>query len=171
MVKLDCSQLGIIMTIIRSSKETKGKFLEMEWQVLPGAGGKPLHKHPFVDEIFQIRTGQLQIFTQGHWITARAGDIVTIPKGDPHTFKNLTGEPVYLSHVHTPAMGLEDYYRGLCKFAQSGLIQNKIMTFKSVLGLATLWNNYPVEIRSVNPPNFLMKFFALIGRIAGMNFK
>ena len=171
MIKLDCSSLGMVITIMKSGDEHDGKALEMEWQVMPGAGGLPLHKHPFVEEVFEIRSGQLQVYAKGEWITARAGDVVTIEKGDPHTFKNITNDLVYLRNIHEPAMGFEDYFKGLHKFANSGLVKNNTMTFKSVLGLATLWNNYPVEIRSVNPPNLLMKTFALMGRLAGMNFK
>lgn len=45
-MQLDCSELGMVMTIVKNSKETNGKSLEMEWTLSPNSGGTPIHIHP-----------------------------------------------------------------------------------------------------------------------------
>jgi len=154
---LDCSQIGLIMTLPDSENQNSGGAFEMDVEVWPGAINMPLHCHPFSREIFEIKSGKLEIFRDGRWLSATPGYTITIEKGEPHTFKNTSSGIVQMINIHEPAMGFKEYFHGLHKFANSGIVKNQTLTLKSILGLATLWNNYPVEIRSVNPPPVLMK--------------
>lgn len=67
------------------------------------------------------------------------------------------------------AMEFESFFKGLEAFSKSGLVKDGKMTLKSILGISTLWTNYPTEIRSVQPPAFLMRIFSFIGILMGMN--
>jgi mannose-6-phosphate isomerase-like protein (cupin superfamily) len=169
--QLDCSQIGMIMTITKSSKDTNGKSLEMEWLLAPRSGGTPVHIHPEAIETYEILNGQLEVFKGDKWITAKAGDKVTIEKGEPHTFRNATNDYVRVYNTHQPAMQFEGFFKGLHKFANSGLVKNGKMSFKSVAAIATLWGNYPREIVSVKPPAFVMRIMGAIGRLMGTNIR
>lgn len=170
-MQLDCTELGMAMTIVRTSQDTDGKSFEMEWTLSPNSGGTPVHIHPFAIETYEILNGELEVFKKDKWITARAGEKVTIEKGEPHTFKNTSDEFVRVYNTHQPAMEFESFFRGLHKFAKSGLVKGGQMNFKAIVGVSTLWTNYSKEIVSVKPPSFIMHVLAVYGRLVGINFR
>ena len=170
-MKLDCSELGMVMTILKTGDDTQGQSLEMEWTLSPNSGGTPVHIHPSAIEMYEILSGELEIFKKDKWIKASAGQKITIERGEPHTFKNITNKYVRVYNTHQPAMRFEDFFKGLHKFAKSGLVKNGKMSFRSVVGISTLWTNYPDEIISVQPPSFVMKALGALGRMTGTNFK
>lgn len=170
-MKLDCSELGMVMTIVKTGKDTQGQSLEMEWTLSPKSGGTPVHIHPSAIETYEILSGELEVFKKDKWIKANTGDKVVIEKGEPHTFRNPTNKYVRVYNTHQPAMQFEDFFKGLHKFAKSGLVKDGKMSFRSIVGVSTLWTNYPKEIVSVQPPSFVMKTLGALGRITGTNFK
>ena len=170
-MQLDCSELGMVMTIVKSSTDTDGKSLEMEWILSPNSGGTPVHIHRSAIETYEILSGELEVFKNEKWVRLGVGEKITIEKGEPHTFRNTTNEFVRVYNTHQPAMEFESFFKGLHKFAKSGLIKNGKMNFKSLVGISTLWTNYSKEIVSVKPPSFVMKVLGMFGRLAGMNFK
>ncbi|WP_170114108.1 cupin domain-containing protein [Pontibacter mucosus] len=170
-MRLDCTELGMVMTIVKSSRDTNGESLEMEWILSPHSGETPIHIHPTAIETYEILSGELEVFKKDKWITARVGEKITIESGEPHTFKNTTDEFVRVYNTHQPAMEFENFFKGLHKFAKSGLVKNGKMNFKSIVGISTLWTNYSKEIVSVKPPAFLMRVLGIYGKMIGLNFK
>ncbi|MFN6944284.1 MAG: cupin domain-containing protein [Cytophagaceae bacterium] len=156
---------------MKTSKDTDGKSLEMEWILSPNSGGTPVHIHPTAIETYAIISGELEVFKKDKWITAKAGEKITIEKGEPHTFKNNTDEFVRVYNTHQPAMEFEGFFKGLHTFAKSGLVKNGKMNFKSIVGISTLWTNYSKEIVSVKPPSFVMRIMGFYGKLIGINFK
>ncbi|MCB0806454.1 MAG: cupin domain-containing protein [Bacteroidales bacterium] len=146
-------------------------MLQTEWTILPGMSGLPLQKHPYIRQFIRIKSGYLRFYLKNEWKTFAAGDELIIDKNLPYTFNNTTSNSAKFVCSYDPAMGLEQYFKGLYKFANSGLVQNQTFTFKSVLGLSALWSNYPVEIKPVNPPNWLVRILAFTGKIFGKNFR
>lgn len=170
-MKLDCTELGMVMTIVKTSKDTNGESLEMEWILSPNSGGTPIHIHPAAIESYEILSGELKVFKKDKWITAGAGEKIIIEEGVPHTFKNDTDQFVRVYNTHQPAMEFENFFKGLEKFAKSGLVKNGKMHFRSIVGVSTLWTNYSKEIISVKPPSFIMTTLGAFGRLTGTNFK
>lgn len=74
-------------------------------------------------------------------------------------------------NTHQPAMEFENFFKGLHRFAKSGLIKNGKMNFRSIVGISTLWTNYPRELVSVKPPAPVMRALGAHGRWVGINFK
>ncbi len=122
-MQLDCTEFGMVMTILKTSKDTDGKSLEMEWTLSPKSGGTPIHIHPAAIETYEILRGELEVFKKDKWITARVGEKITIEKGEPHTFKNTTDEFVRVYNTHQPAMDFENFFKGLHKFAKADLLK------------------------------------------------
>lgn len=170
-MKFDCSELGMVMTIVKTAHDTDGESLEMEWTISPKSGGTPVHIHPSAIETYEILSGELEVFKKDKWIKATAGQKITIEKGEPHTFRNPTDKYVRVYNTHQPAMQFEGFFKGLHKFAKSGLVKDGKMSFKSLVGVSTLWTNYPNEIVSIQPPSFVMKALGALGRMTGTNFK
>lgn len=170
-MKLDCTELGMIMKISKSTQDTQGRSLEMEWELLPYSGGTPVHIHPEAIETYEVLSGELEVYKDGQWFTAKAGEKVVIDKGVAHTFKNSTNEVVRVYNTHQPALKFEEFFKGLCKFSQSGLVKNGKMNFNAIVGISSLWNNYSKELRSIKPPHMLMKILSFYGKLKGINFK
>ena len=58
----------------------------------PG-GGPPPHLHHHATEVFIMLEGELQIGSVQGWQTARPGDVVFLPAGSVHSFRNTGTRP------------------------------------------------------------------------------
>ena len=66
-----------------------------------GTSGPPLHVHAACDEIFFIVSGELLVHADGHVATIRAGGLVHVSCGMPHTFATTPGTPARFLVLHT----------------------------------------------------------------------
>jgi mannose-6-phosphate isomerase-like protein (cupin superfamily) len=75
-----------------SGKQTGGAYCLLEdW---PAPSYAPLlHIHRAEDEIVTILDGEFAFVTETGQTEAKAGDVVRIPKGTPHAFRNLRDTP------------------------------------------------------------------------------
>ena len=64
----------------------------------PGAGAK-MHRHPYA-ETFLIRRGTVVFDVAGEEFEGRAGEIVVVPAGVPHAFRNDGPEPLEMIDIH-----------------------------------------------------------------------
>lgn len=91
----------------------------MSWQG-HAPGGPPLHLHPDQDqdqdqdEVFLVEDGEYRFQCDGEQFLLRAGDSLFLPRGLPHTFRQLspTGR---LRFLYTPAGRMEDFFAALAK--------------------------------------------------------
>ena len=58
----------------------------------------PVHIHPHQDEFILVQEGQLELKLDGQWQTARAGDLVRMPRGVPHGYFNKSDVPARVGH-------------------------------------------------------------------------
>jgi mannose-6-phosphate isomerase-like protein (cupin superfamily) len=164
---LDLGPLGAKFIIKKTAAETNGQSFEMEWELLPQTGGTPIHIHPHAIETYEVLQGKFDVYVNGNWKTLSVGDKVAVEKCVPHTFRNDSAETTRVYNTHQPAMEFDQYFEGLHKLANSGIIKSSQMTFKAILYLAVLMTSHPDEIRSVNPPALVIQVFGFIGRLLG----
>lgn len=164
---LDLGPLGTKFLIKKTAAETNGQSFEMEWELSPQTGGTPVHIHPYAIETYEVLHGKFDVYVKGNWQTLSAGDKVTVEKGVPHTFRNASDQTTQVYNTHQPAMKFDQYFEGLYKLANSGVIKSDQMTFKAILYLSVLMTSFKDEIRSVKPPSAVMQVFGLIGRLLG----
>ena len=169
--KLGNESIGMTMVFLNDEHTADEKSFNMEWEVFPGADGPPLHIHPHAIETYEILEGEMEFNIDGKWIKAIKGDKLQAEIGQPHTFRNRSNSIARVYNTHQPAMNFKGFFSGLHDFSQSGLVKDGKMTFKAMMGIATLFTNYPSEIKTVTPPNFVMKILGTIGRTMGINFK
>lgn len=93
--------LGERLSIRVRSKDVGGAYTIIQ-AIFPPHFGPPLHIHEREDEIFQITAGRLHFICNGEEFDAGAGDIVVVPKGSPHTWRNNSDEPAHLLGLLTP---------------------------------------------------------------------
>lgn len=99
---------GSLMTFLLTGEETGGAFFLSEVVVPPG-GGPPPHIHQREDESFRVLEGTLTIQVGETALTATAGDLVYLPRGIAHSFKNTGDVAVKALALIAPA-GLENYF-------------------------------------------------------------
>ena len=173
---LDLSPLGMIFTVVKSKNDTKGKSLDLEWELLPQCNMvDPLyHIHPEAIETYHVLEGEMEFYVKDKWIKAKKGDKLTVEKGVTHTFRNPTNSSVKVYNTHEPAWDMEDYFEDVSKVINHATNnRTKAMNMKSLktmLLLGALMNNYRKEIIAVKPPDILVRIMGLIARIIRVDY-
>lgn len=67
----------------------------------------PVHIHPTQDEFILVQEGRLELKLDGQWHTAKAGDLVRMPRGVPHGYFNKSDKPARALFWVSPAGKLE----------------------------------------------------------------
>lgn len=70
--------------------------------VPPRTFGVPVHRH-HVDQIFLCLEGEVTIGVEGVDYSVKAGGLIVVPKGTPHTSRNAGDAPTLYIEVLTPA--------------------------------------------------------------------
>ena len=164
---LNFGPMGMWWEITKSTADTGGELFEAINVVGPNFAGPPVHIHPTAEETYSIVSGTLDVCVAGKWRKLVAGESARVPAGTPHTLKNTSGAEIRLINVHKPAQEFERFFRRLHALAASGRVTFPPKGLGSAMLLAMLFSEYPKEIISVNPPNFVMSTLARAGRILG----
>ena len=64
----------------------------------------PVHIHPMQEEFILVQEGQLELKLDGKWFTAKAGDLVRMPRGIPHGYFNKSDKPARALFWVSPAV-------------------------------------------------------------------
>jgi quercetin dioxygenase-like cupin family protein len=158
---------GSVYRITRSTEETGGSELEMEW-ALPAGGWAPQpHVHPELTEEYEVLDGSFEILVGAEWSTLSAGERASVPPGTVHTFR-VGAAPVRVRNVHRPALDFEPYVRQLCRTANDRNLRD-LSGLRSLLYIAMLVKRYPRHSRA---PGRLLNAgigpLAQIGRLLGL---
>jgi quercetin dioxygenase-like cupin family protein len=73
----------------------------------------PVHVHPTQDEFILVQEGELALKLDGTWQTARAGDLVRMPRGVPHGYFNKSDRPARALFWVSPAGRLKELFETL----------------------------------------------------------
>jgi quercetin dioxygenase-like cupin family protein len=79
---------GATFRVLDDGGATSGRIGVVECQLVPGFVGPPQHVHREHDESFYVLTGTVRFTSGTQALIATAGQLVTAPIGDPHTFAN-----------------------------------------------------------------------------------
>ena len=91
-------------TFLVRSDEAKGAF--SHWiEKVPAGAGPPMHVHHREQEMFRVLASQFRFWCMGEAQDLTDGDTVLIPKGAPHTFKNIGSSEGQLLITLTPGDG------------------------------------------------------------------
>jgi mannose-6-phosphate isomerase-like protein (cupin superfamily) len=137
---------GTIYEITRSTEETGGELLEMEWQ-LPAHGWAPgPHVHPQITEEYEVLEGSFDVLIGDDWRTLSPGDEASVPPGVVHTFR-VGDAPVRVRNVHRPALDFEPYVRRLCRAANQRNLGD-LSGPRALLYIAVLVREFPKHSRA-----------------------
>jgi len=99
--------VGDTYTITVPGEATAGRYTVIDMHVPPG-GGPPPHRHSF-EETFILLEGEMEATFRGKKVVVKAGETVTVPSNAPHQFKNVSGQPVRMLCICSPA-GQEKFF-------------------------------------------------------------
>src|SRR5580698_11404588 len=113
-------QLGPTRMRILEDGSTTGHRLGMgEITLAPHTDGPPQHRHARHDEGFYVVSGTARFTVGQTTYDAPAGTLVMVPPGAPHTFANVSDEPVVLLNTFTPDLYVQ-YFRDLHDMISAG---------------------------------------------------
>jgi quercetin dioxygenase-like cupin family protein len=164
---LDMSPIGMTCRVVKTAEQTNGASLEVEWELLPQTDGAPEHTHPKAQETYKVLQGQVEVNINGEWHLLHQGEEITVQAGIPHTFRNPTDYTSKVYNIHTPAMQFDGYFADLCKIVNklAGQEKRKLqMDLNMAMHMSVLIKKYPNEIRSVNPPDFVVSLLNILGK-------
>jgi quercetin dioxygenase-like cupin family protein len=155
---------GSDYTITASAGETGGSVVEMEVLLPANAVTPPLHVHPRQEEDYEVLSGALEVQFEGDWQRLPEGESMTVPRGEPHAFRNNSGLRVRFRNAHRPALGFQDYLEELHALAQDGKVKN-FTDASSLMHMARLFEKYEDTIVPAKlTQRTVMGLFARVGR-------
>jgi quercetin dioxygenase-like cupin family protein len=164
---LDHGPIGATFHVRKTAEDTNGRSLEMEWVLSPRSGGTPIHIHPSATESYEVLEGELELYVDGKWKRLSVGENASVGPGVPHTFRYPRDTRARIYNTHAPAMRFGEYFESIHRVVTSGAVRPNRMTPKAVLYLSMLMISFDDEIRSVRPPQLVMKFLASVARLLG----
>lgn len=96
--------------VLAGGDRTDGQLVFGAARLEARSSGPGLHVHTREDEAVYVTAGVLTVRVGESTFQAAAGTLVWLPRGEPHTFANLSDDPVEAFGVITPA-GLEGMFR------------------------------------------------------------
>ena len=92
---------GEYIAVRLSSRDTNGRYAIVESVAAPGSA-TPMHLHRNEEEHFVVIAGSYRIAIEDRVFESAAGTSVTVPKGAPHSWRNISGVPGRMVVVLTP---------------------------------------------------------------------
>ncbi len=109
------------MTVLATSEDTNGALFAHEVRMHPGGGPPMMHRHD-PGEIYLVQEGEFTFYVgdEGRRVTARAGDVVPLAGGTPHTIRNESDADAVAIVVHAPGEPMEHFSRAAADLAAAG---------------------------------------------------
>ncbi|MFE1765213.1 cupin domain-containing protein [Streptomyces angustmyceticus] len=107
------------MRVLEDGSHTGHRLGMAESVLAPHTPGPPQHRHARHDEGFYVISGSVRFTVGDEDHDATAGTFVMVPRGAPHTFANLTGQPAAMLSTFTPDLYVQ-YFRDLQSMAADG---------------------------------------------------
>ena len=118
---------AITLKILLSGRDTNGQVAIFE-DIVEAGVGPPRHIHYEQDETFFFLEGEFIAEVDGEIYKCKPGDIVFIPKGSVHAFKNVGNAPGRIRYLFSPALTIEAMFRELYETLEDGVLQTETMT-------------------------------------------
>ena len=160
---------GETVTFLRTAAETGGELVEIEVTLQPEGTVAAAHVHPYQSERFEVLEGTMEFRRGRERVTAGAGEVVEVPAGAAHSFRNA-GESVARFRCEVrPALQFERFLETMFGLAADGKTNKKGMP--NPLRLAVIANAHFDDVRLPRVPSFAQKAAlvtgAALGKLAG----
>jgi quercetin dioxygenase-like cupin family protein len=130
--------------------DTDGELLEFDLTLAADGHVPGAHVHPEQEERFVVQRGRVKFRLGLRTIVATAGDVVVVPAGKVHAFKNVGGEEAKVRVQVTPALDMERLFEATVALAEEGATTRKGMP--KPVHLALFVRRFRREVRAPFPP-------------------
>jgi quercetin dioxygenase-like cupin family protein len=141
---------GEKITFIQTSADTDGELLEIELELSPDGAVPGAHIHPEQEERFEVVEGTMAFRMGMKKIVAGPGEVVTVPAGKVHAFKNAGDETAKVRVQVRPALQMEKLFETTVALAEDGRTTGKGMP--KPLDLALFVREFQREVKAPFPP-------------------
>jgi quercetin dioxygenase-like cupin family protein len=160
---------GEAVHFLQTAAETDGELVEIEVTIEPDGAVAAAHVHPYQSERFEVLEGTLEFRRGREKVVAGAGDVVVVPAGTAHSFRNAGETCARFRCEVRPALQFERFLVTMFGLPADGKTNRKGMP--SPLRLATIANAHFDDVRLPHVPAFAQKAAlvagAAVGRLAG----
>jgi quercetin dioxygenase-like cupin family protein len=111
-LRLENRHTGEVLDI-RRTRERGVECLELRGTLPPRRQGAILHVHHTQDEEGFVTAGVLSAMVDGTVIQAGPGEVVSLPRGVPHSWWNAGDEPLAFQGMARPAADLDRYLQAV----------------------------------------------------------
>ncbi|WP_421980836.1 cupin domain-containing protein [Roseibium sp.] len=118
-------EIGLKLTVRMEPAQSNGAMSIIETENAPGFG-PPLHRHPET-EIFRVLEGRYLYEIDGKRFYAETGDVVTIPGGSVHAFRNDGDTPARQFIIICPALDASRFFAGLADVMKGGRPDTEVL--------------------------------------------
>ena len=146
---------GERITFLRTAADTDGELLAFECELTPDGHVPGAHQHPHQEERFEVLEGTMTFKLGRRKITASAGEVVVIPPGATHAFKNGGDTNAVVRVEVRPALKMENLLETACELAQEGKTTRKGMP--KPLHLALFVREFRNEVQAPFPPAWMQR--------------
>jgi quercetin dioxygenase-like cupin family protein len=160
---------GESVHFLRTAADTDGELVEIEVTVEPDGAVAAAHVHPYQSERFEILEGTLEFRRGRETVVAGPGDMIAVPAGAVHRFRNIGEATARFRCEVRPALQFERFLETMFGLAADGKTNGKGMP--SPLRLAVIADAHFDDVRLPHVPTFLQKAAlvsgAALGRLVG----
>jgi quercetin dioxygenase-like cupin family protein len=108
----------------RSTDPDGGEVLHVEIWLDPGGGVTP-HLHPSMEERFEVLAGTPSFLAGRRWSTAARGEIVVVPAGMRHAYRNRSDETAHMVCHARPPSTLQEFLEETAALSRAGKITRR----------------------------------------------
>lgn len=161
---------GEKITFLKTSQETKDKFILIKVFLPAYSEGPPLHYHLAFDELFEVIEGALTVQVDDEKTILREQEQLLVEKGVSHRFSNESNQPVTFFVTLTPGSQFEESMRIGYGLIADGKTNKKGIP-KNIFHLAMLLKMQDTNLAEI--PSFVQKVIfgnaASIGKRIGID--
>jgi len=156
---------GESMTFVTTSRETGGKYVEIELRADPDAFVAAAHVHPAQTERFEVIEGTLAAKVAGNTVEAKPGDVLVVEPGQAHKWWNGGDSELVFRCRVSPALQFESLIETMFALATDGKTNKKGMP--NPFRLAVIANAHLDTVVLPFPPVWMQKVALAVGAPLG----
>ncbi len=145
-------------------------LLAMDYTMFPGGFIATMHTHPNQEERFQVLSGNPRFTVAGKVHDASPGDVLAVPAGTPHVFRNPTNEDTRMNVEFRPGLRTAELFTTLGVIAREGKLNRRGIPRNLLLGalFAHEFRNEVQQAGFLRPANVLAGPAAALARLLGL---
>ena len=156
---------GERVTFRQTSADTNGELVVIDVVVEPHGAVAAAHVHPSQEERFTVHSGELEMTLQKQTIVARPGDVILVPAGTKHRFRNVGDASASFTCEVRPALGFEPLLETMFALANDGKTNRKGMP--NPLRLAVIARAHFDTVQLPFPPTWMQRIGLALGAPLG----